>query len=78
MPVKVTYLAGRDLHTDSRQGGLVSDMCKKLTAIDIMRSSDFGNLVVSGSDRIQLAQKIEGWDREIEDKLDSLRAFEVF
>ena len=43
-----------------------------------MRSSDFGNLVVSGSDRVQLAQKIEGWDREIEDKLDSLRAFEVF
>ena len=78
MPVKVTYLAGRDIHTDSRQGGLVSDICKKLAAIDVMRSSDFGNLVVSGSDRVQLGQKIEGWNMEIEDRLDSLRAFEVF
>ena len=78
MPVKVTYLAGRDINTDYRQGGIVQDICKKLAAIDIVRSSDFGNLVVSGSDRIQLAQKIEGWNMEIEDRLDSLRAFEVF
>jgi len=35
-------------------------------------------LVVSGADRIQLMQKVEGWSMEIDDKLDSLRAFETF
>jgi len=46
--------------------------------IDVSRSSDFGQLVVSGTDRVQLMQRIEGWNMEIEDKLDTLRAFEVF
>ena len=78
MPVKVTYLSGRDINTDYRQGGIVQDLAKKLAAIDIVRSSDFGNLVVSGTDRVQLAQKIDGWQAEIEDRLDSLRSFEVF
>ena len=56
----------------------MQDLAKKLAAIDIVRSSDFGNLVVSGTDRVQLAQKIDGWQAEIEDRLDSLRSFEVF
>ena len=58
--------------------GMIYDIAKKMAAIDVMRSSDFGQLVVSGTDRIQLIQKIEGWNMEIEDRLDSLRAFEVF
>ena len=78
MPIKVTYLAGRDLQTDIRQGGIITDCCKKLTAIDVMRDADFGNLVVSGMDRVQMSQRIEGWTQEVEDRLDSLRAFEVF
>ena len=78
MPVKVTYLSGRDINTDYRQGGIVQDIAKKLASIDIVRSSDFGNLVVSGTDRVQLAQKIDGWQEEIDDRLDSLRSFEVF
>ena len=57
---------------------MIYDIAKKMSAIDDMRSSDFGQLVVSGTDRIQLIQKIEGWNMEIEDRLDSLRAFEVF
>ena len=57
---------------------MVYDMAKKLAAIDVVRSSDFGQLVVSGTDRIQLMQKIEGWNMEVEDKLDSLRAWEIF
>ena len=61
-----------------QESGMVYDMAKKLAAIDVLRSSDFGQLVVSGADRIQLMQKVEGWNMEVEDKLDSLRAFEVF
>jgi len=78
MPIKVTYLAGRDIQTDIRQGGIVTDCAKKLTAIDVMRDADFGNLVVSGMDRVQMSQRIEGWTQEVEDRLDSLKAFEVF
>ena len=78
MPVKVTYLAGRDIQTDIRQGGIVQDCTKKLAAIDVMRDADFGNLVVSGMDRIQMQQRVDGWSQEVEDRLDSLKAFEVF
>ena len=40
-----------------QESGMVYDMAKKLAAIDVLRSSDFGQLVVSGADRIQLMQK---------------------
>ena len=77
-PIKVTYLNGRDFNTDIRESGIVHDICKKLAAIDITRSADFGGAVVSGMDRVQLAQRLEGWKLEIDDQLESLRAFELF
>ena len=77
-PIKVTYLYGRDINMNPQEAGMVYDMAKKMAAIDVSRSSDFGQLVVSGTDRVQLMQRIEGWNMEIEDKLDTLRAFEVF
>ena len=57
---------------------VVFDAARKLTAIEVLRSADFGTLIVSGTDRIQLMQKIESWSMEVENTLDSLRAFEVF
>ena len=78
MPVKVTYLHGRDIQTDVRQGGMVTDITKKLTAMDIARSADFGGLVVSGMDRFDIGSRIQSWQSEIETNLDSMRAFEVF
>ena len=78
MPVKVSYLAGRDIGTDVRQGGIASDLAKKKAAIDVVRSSDFGGTVVGGMDRVSLEQRISAWSNEIEDTLDSLKAFEVF
>jgi len=78
MPVKVSYLAGRDIGTDVRQGGIASDLAKKKAAIDVVRSSDFGGTVVGGMDRISLEQRIASWSTEIEETLDSLKAFEVF
>jgi len=77
-PIRVSYLYGRDVNMNPQESGIVYDMAKKLAAIDVVRSADFGNLVVSGADRIQLMQKVEGWSMEIDDKLDSLRAFETF
>jgi hypothetical protein len=78
MPVKVTYLSGRDINTDSRQGGTITDIAKKMAAIDITRSADFGGAVVSGMDRVDLGTRAAAWEEEIADKLDGLKAFEVF
>ena len=77
-PIRVSYLYGRDVNMNPQEAGMVYDMAKKLAAVDVIRSSDFGQLVVSGTDRIQMMQKVEGWTMDVEDKLDSLRAFEVF
>jgi len=78
MPIKVTYLNGRDFNTDSRENGMVQDICKQLVAIDITRSADFGGAIVSGMDRVQLVQRMDGWKMEIDEQLESLRAFEIF
>ena len=78
MPVRISYLAGRDIHADAREAGIVFDAARKLAAIEVLRSADFGTLIVSGTDRIQLMQKVESWSMEVELMLDTLRAFEVF
>ena len=77
-PIRVRYLAVRDVNTNPMEAGIIHDVAKKLTGVDVLRSSDFGQFTVSGTDRVQLLQKIEGWTREAEDRLDRLRAWEIF
>ena len=77
-PIRVTYLAGRDIHTNPFEAGVIYDTAKKIAAIEVMRSSDFGQLTVSGADRVNMLQKIEGGEKEIEDRVDQMRSFEVF
>ena len=78
MPVKVTYLHGRDIQTDVRQGGMIQDITKMIAATEISKNADFGGLVVSGMDRYDIGSRISGWQSNIDDTIDSLRAFEVF
>jgi len=78
VPIRVTYLAGHDVRTDVREGGLVFDSARKQAAIEVIRSSDFGQIAVSGMDRVQMAQKIDGWTSEVNEHVDSLRAWEIF
>jgi len=78
MPIKVTYLAGRDIALDTRGGGIAHDAARKIAAINVMRSADFGNLIVSGMDRVQASERIQAWQLEVEDALESLWSFEVF
>ena len=78
MPVKVTYLAGRDIQTDWRQGGKIADICKKMAAIEVARTADYGGVIVSGMDRMDIGSRIQSWQEEITDSLDSTKAFEVF
>ena len=77
-PIRVQYLAGRDIHTNPYEAGIVYDTAKKIAAIEIIRSSDFGQFTVSGPDRVNMLQKIDGWETEINDRLDQLRSWEVF
>lgn len=76
--VKITYLSGRDLNTDVRSNGIVYDTALKLTCVDITRTADFGGSVVSGMDRVTLAQRMDGWKLEIDEQLESLTSFETF
>jgi hypothetical protein len=78
MPIRVTYLSGRDMSLDTRGGGIAHDAAKKYAAINIMRSADFGNLVVTGMDRSQVQNRIDSWQAEIEDAVESLWSFEIF
>ena len=78
MPVKITYLAGRDINTDITQAGIVAEICKRMAAIAVVRNMDFGQLTVSGMDRVSMSEKINAWQEEVEDRLDFLTAFEVF
>ena len=78
MPVKITYLAGRDINTDMVQAGIIQDVCKKMVAMDVMRNADFGNTVVGGMDRVSMSERIGAWQEEVEDRLDFLTAFEVY
>ena len=57
---------------------MVQDITKKLTSIDILRSSDFGGVVVGGLDRMDIGTRIGSWQEEVADTLDGLKAFEVF
>ena len=78
MPIKITYLAGRDINTDALQGGIVQEIAKKMASINVLTNADFGNLAVSGMDRVNMSEKVNAWQEEIEDRLDFLTAFEVF
>ena len=77
-PIRVTYLAGRDINVNPYEAGIVFDTAKKIAAIEVIRSSDFGQLTVSGTDRVQMLQKVEGWERDVENRLDQLRSWEIF
>ena len=57
---------------------IIHEACKKLVAIEITKNADFGGMVVSGMDRVTLSQRMELWQQELDDQLESLRAFEIF
>lgn len=77
-PVRVSYLWGKDIQTDEREGGYINEIAKKLTAIDVVQTLDFGLLPASGIDKVPLDEKIRLWREDTENSLDSLRAWESF
>ena len=77
-PVRISYQYGDNVNVDSREGGYVHELTRKLAAIAIVRNSDFGNIAVGGMDRVPLEAKVSGWHAEAQDALESLRAVELF
>ena len=78
MPVRIKYLYGRNIGTDAREAGFVTEIAKKMAASEIIQNSDFGNLVVSGMDRVPLQQKLQMWTVEIAEGIESLKRVEIF
>ncbi len=77
-PVRVSYIYGSNIWDNEREGGIVNDLAKKMAAIDVFTSHDYSLIAVSGSDKVSLERKIDIWRAEQEDKLESLRSWEVF
>ena len=78
MPIKIKYLYGRNIGTDVREGPFVTEVTKKLAAIEILKNSDFGNLAVSGMDRVPLQQKLQLFQVEVSEGIESLKRVEIF
>jgi hypothetical protein len=78
MPLKVEYLAGKDLSTDNRQGPIVHDITKWLAAAQVLRNLDFGLYTVTGTDKVPIAQKVTEYDARAGDKMEQLRGLESF
>lgn len=78
LPVRISYLYGRNRFEDSRSGQKAFDLARKMAAIDIIRNHDYSTLVVSGTDKVALENKVTSWEQEIEHKIDSLKAWMVF
>ena len=77
-PIRISYVYGKHPNEDAREGPMVTELTKKLTAVEILRNSDFGEAVVGGTDRVGMAQRIDQYQAETEANLEMLRAFEVF
>jgi len=77
-PVRVKYLYGRNIGTDIREGNYVHEIAKKLAAVEVLKNSDFGNLTVSGMDRVPLQQKIQMFQTEASEGMESLKGVEIF
>lgn len=75
-PVRVNYVWGRDLDTDV-QFRDVEDIATKIAAIDVYTNHDYSNMVSSGLDNVGLSNKIDLWQRQVDDKLDTLQAWAV-
>jgi hypothetical protein len=77
LAVQVDYAYGRNPETD-QEFHIVEDLATKLAAADLLRHHDYSSLVVSGSDKVSLPEKIRDLREEIETRLDELTSISIF
>ena len=75
--VKVAYAYGRDGERDP-EFYIVEDLATKMAAADLLRHHDYSALVVSGSDKVSLSEKIQQLSQEIELRLDELTSVSIW
>ena len=76
--IRIKYLYGTNRFLDLAEGSMISDICIKMTAVDILMSADYSKLLVSGTNKISVEQKIADWRLEVAEGLEALRRFETF
>jgi len=75
--VKLDYVYGRDPEVDP-EFYIVRDIAVKLASKDILKNSDYSGLIVSGSDKISLSEKVMMYEEEAEMRLDELQSIAVY
>ncbi len=70
--VQVDYTYGRSAELDFEQFPRAQDAAIKLSAIDIITSSDYSSLVSSSVQNVNLIEKINQWKADVEENLDQL------
>ena len=76
--VKISYLSGTNINIDTRAAGIITSAAIKLTAIEMTKNADFGGGFTSGLDRVSLSERIDQWNTEINDQLDTLTSWSTF
>lgn len=76
--IRIKYLYGKNRFIDDEEGSVVKDICIKLTCADLLENADYSKLIVSGTDRVLVTQRIAGWKEEALSTMESLRPFETF
>ena len=77
-PVRTEYLYGRLQALDAQQGGVVKNLAKRMTAIELVENSDYTKMMISGSDQVSVESKVARWSEYVEEKLPRLRGWETF
>lgn len=73
MSVRIDYAYGRDMERDS-QFHIVEDITTRQAAIDLLRHHDYTRLIPSGTDKVPLERKIDLMQKDIDNKLEELKA----
>ena len=76
--IRVSYLAGRNIHTDA-EGPAAFDAAVKWVASDLISNFDFGTFLISGGNaNLSGPEKVQQWKQEAEDWAESLRTWATF
>ena len=77
-PVKVNYAYGRDPDIDVQQFGVVFEAVRKMVGGDVVRTADFGGIAVSGMDRVNLSERAQSWETEVQESLENISGWQLF
>jgi hypothetical protein len=75
--VKVDYAYGRDWETNSEKG-IIETLATKMAAKDLWTSHDYSDIIISGSDKVDLVSKLRTLDTDIENQIQELTGVAIY